>query len=372
MGKKILLMYITEHSGHHQASKALEKAILKCDPESSVRQVNALRYTNPLAERLVHLLYMHIIRRKPRIWDNLYDEPGVARKTKRLRDFFYNAGTKKIKRLVQKFKPDAVICTQAYPCDLMSRYKERYGEPLPLIGALTDHAAHSYWINNSVDFYVVPSEEARDMFIGKGVSGEKIKILGTPIDPDFGERADITPLCEKHGLDPEKKTVLIMGGCSGICIDVNLVNALDASDRDFQILVATGVNKKLFKELQNIKNGLTKKMAVLGFADNVHQLMAASEAIITKPGGLTTAEALARNLPIIILNPLPGQETYNTNILTESGLAVKALDEEDAVKMLEKILDDRDSTKLMKERMRKKAKPNSSSLIADLLFKMVS
>ncbi|MBN1872009.1 MAG: glycosyltransferase [Candidatus Omnitrophica bacterium] len=372
MDRKILLMYISEKSGHHQASIALEKAILKKKPMSSVRKINAFKYTNPLIEILTHKAYMRLIKRRPRVWGRLYDNQSVITKTERFRRFVNNVGSKKIQKLINAYKPDAIVCTQAYPCGIVANFKKRYAARIPLIGALTDFAPHSYWIYDDVDAYIVPSDEVKDKFVKKGVPQQKINVLGTPINPEFEIAVNKQKVMREYGLSETSPIVLVMGGTHGIGPNEHLINELGRSEMDFQIIVVTGINRKFLKKIKKISKTYSKKIIALGFADNIHELMDISTVIMTKPGGLTIAEALAKSLPIIITNPLPGQEDLNTIALTSKGAAVRAESEKDAVKILEELLSNRTKIEEIKKNMRSYAQPSSSSRIADLLFNMTN
>ena len=167
--KKILLMYISEHSGHHQASIALEKAILEKHPTCSVLNINAFKYTNPILEMVTHKAYMRLIKKRPEIWSYLYDNPAVVKKTERIRRLANNAGSRKIDGLIKRFDPDAVVCTQAFPCGIIANYKRMTNTDISLVAILTDYAPHSYWIHDHVNTYLVPSNEVGGVFIRKGV-----------------------------------------------------------------------------------------------------------------------------------------------------------------------------------------------------------
>ena len=372
MPKKILLMYISEHSGHHQASIALEKAILSKDSGSRVLNINAFKYTNPIMEKITHKAYMKIIKKRPEIWSYLYDHPRVVKKTERLRSFVNNAGSRKIESLIKQFEPDAVGCTQAFPCGIVAEYKKSHGINIPLVAILTDYAPHTYWIHEGVDAYIVPSSETGNTFIKKGVPSEKIKTFGTPINPLFEIPLKRNDIYSKTGLSSKKPVILVMGGTHGIGPDEKFIKTLNDSPQDLQIIVITGANKKLFKKIKNVEHIFRKKLILMSFAHNVHELMEISDIIITKPGGLTTAEALAKSLPIIILNPLPGQEDLNTKMLVDKGMAVRALDERDAVRLVQELLDNPNRIKKMQKAIKANAKPHSATDVAEFLLKLAS
>jgi processive 1,2-diacylglycerol beta-glucosyltransferase len=370
--KKILLMYISEHSGHHQASIALEKALRVKDPTSSVLNINAFQYTNPLIEKLTHKAYMGLIKRRPEIWGYLYDNPVVVKKTERIRNFVHKTASKKIDKLIKQFGPDVIGCTQAFPCGIVANYKKIHQVNIPLVGVLTDYAPHAYWIYEDVDAYIVPSDEIRSVFIKRGIPAKKIKVLGTPIDLLFETSLNKNEIYKKTGLLPRSPVILVMGGTHGIGPDEKLIKILDRSKKDFQIIVVTGINKKLFKKIKNAERSFKKKVIAMGFVHNIHELMEISDIIITKPGGLTTAESLAKSLPMIILNPLPGQEDLNTKILTAKGVAIKARNEYDAVRIAEELLDNPDEMKKMQKAIKANAKPHSASDVAEFLLQLAS
>ncbi len=372
MGKSILLMYISEHSGHHQATLALEKAILEKDPSTHVSNINAFRYMNPVMEKVTHETYMRIIKKRPEIWGYLYDNPRVVKKTGPFRKLVRKRGSRKIGRLINRVKPDAIACTQAFPCELAAEYKKMDHAKIPLMAVLTDYAPHSYWIHKGIDVYIVPSPEIGGALVKKGVSPGKIKALGTPIDPLFEIPLDRGQLYDKLGLSPKYPVILVMGGTYGIGPDEKLITALDSSQNAFQVLVVAGVNKKLFKRLKSKAGSYRKKIIVLGFTRNIHELMEVSDIIITKPGGLTMAEALAKSLPVIILNPLPGQEDLNTKILTRKGIAVKAHDEHHAVKLAEELAGNPNKIKKMQEIIGKNATPHSAANVAEYLLNLAN
>ncbi|MFH1640876.1 MAG: hypothetical protein ABIA66_02805 [Candidatus Omnitrophota bacterium] len=157
--KRMILMYISEFSGHHSATLAIEKAVKSLSPDTEILNINAFNYTNPISEKIVNRLYMSVIKSTPKIWDYLYDNPAVAKKIDKIKDIIYKFNSPKLKNLFDEFKPDVVACSQAFPCGMVADYKKKYWSNLPLVAVLTDYVPHSYWIYDKVDCYVTPSEE---------------------------------------------------------------------------------------------------------------------------------------------------------------------------------------------------------------------
>jgi processive 1,2-diacylglycerol beta-glucosyltransferase len=144
-------MYISEISGHHSATLAIEKALKILQPNVEILNINAFNYTNPISEKVVNRLYLGIIKRTPQIWDYLYDNPTIAKKIEKMKETIHKFNSPKLKRLFDKFKPDAVVCSQAFPCGMCADYKRTYDSHIPLVAVLTDYVPHSYWIYDRVD-----------------------------------------------------------------------------------------------------------------------------------------------------------------------------------------------------------------------------
>lgn len=369
MPRKILLLFISEHSGHHCASLAIEKALRAIEPGVRIMNINSFNYTNPILEKVINRAYMSVIKRTPDLWDYLYDNPSVVRRTQSLRDMIHKFNKGKLKTLLDDFAPDVVVCTQAFPCGMVADYKKSFGLSTPLMGVLTDYAPHSYWIYNNVDRYIVPCEETGRSLANNGIDQHKISAFGIPIDPKFASphRPD-REILKGLSLDPEKPCVLIMGGTQGLGPIKEMVALIDNIYQDIQAVIAAGTNKKLYSWLANKK--FHKRVVILPFAVNIDELMQVSDVILTKPGGITTAEALAKGLPMLIVNPLPGQEAMNTRYLLSENVAIKADSPQDAVVLLNELLYNSDKLGAMSEKARSIAKPDSAMRIARLIMEL--
>ena len=321
--KNVLLLYITEVSGHHSASLAIEKSLKNLHADIAIRNINAFRFTNPISEKIVNRLYTTIIKHTPKVWDYMYDNPRVKKNLDKLKKAIHKWNSPKLKKLFEEFKPDVVVCTQAYPCGMVADYKKTHGSTAPLVGVLTDYVPHSYWVYDTVDYYITPSDEVSQRLVKKGVSAQKIKPLGIPFDPHFNDPVDPDQVRRKLGLVPGIRTVLLMGGGQGLGPIKTIVNSLEKVPFDIQEIIVTGTNKKLFRSVKKKIKSFKQKIVLLGYAHNVNELMSVSDLIVTKPGGITTSEALAKKLPMLIIKPIPGQEANNTVYLTQQGAAIK-------------------------------------------------
>jgi len=365
-------MYISNTSGHHRACLAVENALHLLDRDVETKSINSFNYTNPILEKIINRTYMAVIKRRPEVWEYLYDNPVVVKKTQRLKESIHKFNSGKMKALLDGFNPSAVICTQAFPCGIVADLKRTYNLTLPLIAVLTDYAPHSYWVYNDVDAYVVPSEETGQKLVENGVSLDKIRPLGIPVDPKFYVRSNKERILSRYSLDGKKPIILIMGGGQGLGPIKKLVLLLEKSTLDLQLIVITGTNKKLCNYLRFKKRSFKKNVLVFPFTENINDFMEISTAIITKPGGLTTAEALSMNLPIIIANPLPGQEAMNTKFLLEKRLAIKAKDEKETIVLLKELLNNPEKLTSFRKNIERHAKPDASLRIAKLTLEMAS
>lgn len=368
MDNKILLMYISNVSGHHSATLAIEQAINAFNPHPQVLNINGFSYAYPTMEKIVNTLYMAVIKICPNIWDFLYDNPVVIKNTGRFKEYINKKNRDKIGRLIKSENCKVIICSQAFPCGMVADYKKCCYSDLKLIAVVTDFIPHSYWVYEEVDFYIVGSPEAKETLLKKGIEEKKVKLFGIPIDPKFFIGLDKKAVADELNIKLDKPIVLVMGGSHGFGPIKDLVNALDSSNINAKFFVVAGANKRLFNWLNSRK--FKKEFKVFGYTNIIAKLMTVSDILITKPGGITTAEALAKNLPMIIIRPIPGQEQNNTNFLLKYEAAKKAESVEDTIDKLGFLLSNANEIMLIKEKISKIAKPFSSVEIAKLALSL--
>jgi processive 1,2-diacylglycerol beta-glucosyltransferase len=275
--------------------------------------------------------------------------------------------------LLEEFAPDAVVCTQAFACGVIASWKRSLGGPGPvLVGVLTDFVAHRYWADPDVDLYIAPNEETRQNLIAQGVLAERVKALGIPIREQFLQPVDRSAVLKALGLKPELPKVLVMGGSLGLVPMKSVIRKLDKLPQPFEIIAVTGQNEELKQQLQRKGGTLRHSTRILGFVDNVHELMEIAEMVVTKPGGITTAEALAKNLPMIIINPIPGQEAKNTEFLLRHGVAVEAATASDVMLFVDEFLRNPAKLRQMRDAARAVARPHAAGQAAQEIFSLLS
>jgi len=366
--KRIILMYISEVSGHRSATMAIEKALKEISPDCEILNINAFNYTNPISEKVINRIYMEVIKHTPKVWDYLYDNPSVVKGLEKIKKSVHKSNSPKLKKLFDKFNPDLVVCTQAFPCGMVADYKKAYSSNLPLVAVLTDYIPHSYWVYDTVDYYITPSEDVSERLAKKGVASSKIKSLGIPFDHKFNQRLNSAEIFHKLKLDANKPVVLIMGGGQGLGPIKTIVKSLEKVKPDIQELIITGTNKRLYRSLRRKIRHYNKDIHLFGFVQNIHELMFISRVIISKPGGVTTAEVLSARLPMVIVKPIPGQEVNNTNFLVHKGAAIKVDEPKDVYRVIEELLEDKTKSENLKLAAAQIAKPNASMDLARLLL----
>ena len=273
--------------------------------------------------------------------------------------------------MLRQYHPEAVICTQAMPAIAMAEHKKRGHLKVPLICAVTDFGVHSYWYHPEVDLYLVAHEDIKKEMIEKGIPESKIRATGIPVDPKYGETSDPYKVRNKMRINPLKKTVLVMGGSHGLGSLDEIVTSLKTIPTSFQAVIVCGKNKSMFKKISKITKDLDHFYAI-GYTKDLSNLMGAADILITKPGGLTTSEALAKQLPMILTNPIPGQEERNVQFLTKHGAARVVRNNEDLVHQVSDLLRHPKKTSTMKQRARMIGKPYAAWEAARSIFSLVN
>jgi len=366
--KRVLLMYISQVSGHRQGAVAISKSLKALDPDCEVLSINGFGYTYPLMEKIINTAYMGVIKRAPKIWEYLYDNPKVIKFSEKWKQSIHKSSHKKLKPLIDEFKPDVVVCTQAFPCGMVADYKKTHQLPITVIGVLTDYAPHLYWLHEGVDYYVVPSQEASDRYVKEGVLPEHIKTLGIPIRMKFAQGVGVENIAQKLGLDLNIPTILIMGGGQGLGPMKEAVKSLVRLERPLQLIVICGTNVKLVNWIKKIKRKTTKKIIFYDYASNVDELMEISTLIVSKPGGMTTSECLAKGLPMVIVDPIPGQEERNSQFLVNQGIAIRVDDKRHIAHEIDVLLNNPRQLAAMKQAALKNGKPMAAENIARLIL----
>ena len=367
-GRRFLLMHITTSSGHHHASMAIARTIERLDPLAHLVNIDAFQYTSRFVRWAISRSYFSLIRHQPDVWEYLYDNPAIHQRVQHLQHLLHRYQAGKLQRLLDTVRPQVIVCTQAYPCGVVADFKKHHGLRIPLVGVLTDYAPHLYWFHDTVDIYVVPSESVKQRFITRGVAADRVKVLGIPIDLQFLQPSDRNATAREFGLDLVAPVILIMGGGGGFGQLRDMVMSLDGLPHGCQLLVLTGTNRPLLAWLH--RQRFRHRVVALGYTQDVSKLMDLATLLVSKPGGLTTSEALAKGVPLVIVNPIPGQEAYNARFLLSQGAAVQASSAATVRQTVRDLFDNPEQLETLRRRSAELAHPNAALDIASLLIKL--
>lgn len=328
-GTKMLILSVSAGAGHVRAAQALEAAIERWYEDIEAVHVDVVELVSPIFRKAYTDSYLKIIEKYPAIWGYLYnktDQDNADSALNQFRAAMERLSTQKLTGVLKDIKPDHVICTHFLPAQLLSRKikKEKFIKPVWVV--ITDFDVHALWIHPYMNGYFVANEEVAWRAAARGISRDTVHVSGIPIMPQFSDRLSRKECAKEFGINPEKKTILMMSGGAGIGGIETLVEMLITLNHDFQIIALAGRNERVLDHLNEIATKYPGRLFPLGFTRVVERVMAASDLVITKPGGLTTSECLAMGLPMIVVSPIPGQEERNADFLLENGAALKACD----------------------------------------------
>jgi processive 1,2-diacylglycerol beta-glucosyltransferase len=334
---KILVIHATAGAGHFKAAEALYNGIKKSS-DHHVVLVDALDYTSPSFKRLYQETYFFLISKIPDFWGfifTLIDMGWIQPLIRKIRRIYNAMNAKPLHQFLQKEKFDYIFATQFMPSEVAAALKRVGRIDAKLITVITDFDVHRIWLSEGIDTYTVASDWTKEKLIRLGIDGNKILVSGIPTDEKFTSHPDIGALKTKLGLKKEFFTVLIATGSFGIGPIEEIIRKLTG----FQVLVICGHNKHLFQTLSQRKSELVK---IFGLVDNMHELMAVSDVMVTKPGGLSISEALVSQLPLIFFNAIPGQEANNIGVLKQYGIGSPNYRVNDIVGALQRLKSSRD------------------------------
>lgn len=338
----LLLLHATAGAGHTRAAQAISAALRQLGAPAH-HVVDTLACTSSLFRRLYAQAYIDLVQRAPELWGHLYERYDVVKpprsKTARARLAFDKANSARFKGLLGAAQPRAILCTHFLPMELLSDLKGRGKLATPVHAVVTDVSPHAFWVYPHIDHYHVATEAGARELERKGIAAERISVSGIPIDPVFAERMPAPAMRATLGL-PERPTVLLLSGGFGVGPLVAMLDSFAGADCGLSLVVVAGRNAELEAACRARAATLNLPVTVYGFVTNIHQLMDAADLVVTKPGGLTTNEVLAKGKPMALVAPIPGQEQRNCDYLLEEGAAVRLHDEADAAWHLARWLND--------------------------------
>ncbi len=373
--KKILIMYATAGIGHKKASLAVKKAFDEIAPgDCEITIIDSLDYTNDVFKKGYLGSYLFMVNKMPSFWgmsyyltDNYYFHLLMGWWMRRLNNAF---NSKKLEKFLVEKDFDVIISTHFFGSEVIASIKRENKIRSKLITVVTDYQLHSWWVVQPTDMYVVAGEDARNDLLRWKVAPEKISVLGIPVEPVFSKPADPDKIRSSLGFGKSIFTILVIGGGFGVGPIEDIVNVVNSMSCPIQLVTVCGHNEELVKKLEALKIRDDVKMKIFGFIDNVYEYMGISDILISKSGGITVSESLAKELPMLIIAPIMGQETRNSDVLIKHGSAVKIADIRELKGVLEDLVMHKEKIEALRANIRLIKKPRACYDVANLALDM--
>jgi processive 1,2-diacylglycerol beta-glucosyltransferase len=366
---RVLLMSASSGAGHVRAAQALEKAFT-ARGDCVVEHIDAIRYVSKLFQRIYEKAYISMVRRVPELMGVIYERTDQPWNHPRRRLAMDRLNTQPMIRMLKRMQPDLCVATHFLPAEiiawLIAKGKLRARNAI----VVTDYDVHALWLCRTVDRYYVALEESAEYMARIGVPRDKLRVTGIPVDPVFASPADRAEARTHLGLDPGVTTVLVAAGGEGVGPIEQLVRGLLAMQRPWQVVAIAGKSEKTRRRLDELSRQAAKlaggapRLFAVGFTTEMDQYMAAADLLVGKAGGLTTSEALARALPMALIEPIPGQEERNADHLLEAGAAIRCNNLPAAAWKIATLLDDPARLARMQHAARGMARPGAALAIA--------
>ncbi|MDR3589843.1 MAG: glycosyltransferase [Negativicutes bacterium] len=320
--RKVLFLSAPVGSGHVRAARAVGAALRSLAPEVGVDFADVFDFFSPRLGQGLLKTYLALLDTFPGVYGRMYQWGNSSNSAVAGRELISRYLARRMDDYIRAISPDAIVCTHATPAGLAAHLAKTGRLSIPILAVVTDFVVHRLWLYPEISRYFVAHDGLCDFLAEHGAGAVQAYPFGIPVDEKFTYRQDRGAVLKSLGLDPGLKTLLIMGGGAGVLPMPDIITACDKIGAHLQIIAVTGNNAALRRKLQDLSSRLRgSSLLSLGFVDNIHELMTAADLLVSKPGGMTVAEALCRELPLVIFRPIPGQEEANTRYLVERSIA---------------------------------------------------
>ena len=372
--KKVMIFYAAYGGGHLSAARSIKENIETNYSDVEVMLVDCMEYVSKYVNKVTTKAYSEMAKKAPRTWGRVYwhSQKGPLAHISTTSNKMLSI---KLNKLLQDFNPDVIISTHPFGTQMCAYLKKQGKLDAKIATVMTDYAPHDQWLvfNHYVDYYFVSHEGMKKQLNEKGIPNEKIFATGIPLSNKFLLKYDKSEILESFGLSPDRKTVLFFGGGEfglGKTQTFKIFKSFVECHENIQIVAIAGKNPKMKESFENLVYELGKfdKVKILEYTNKVPELMSISDLVVTKPGGLTTTESLASGLPIVVINPIPGQEEENATYLEENKVAIWIRKDDNVEEILNNLFSNPDKMQEMKIRARLIAKKNSTKDICNILL----
>lgn len=369
-----LILSCSGGAGHIRAAEALHRTASLTHLPIHTKHYDVLDFTSKVFKKLYSESYLQMVNRAPELWGYLYEQSERKPYVKKsIIKSFDQLNYKRYLRTLFDLKPDAIICTHFLPYISVSSELRKKNITAPVFAVTTDFDIHQLWVDPIIERYFVYHEESSWQLQSKQVPAEKITVAGIPVMPEFQHIANQKNVRAKLGINPNHFTILVLSGGFGIGrvkkIVEQTVTTLSKFDKmNFNLLIVCGKNAKVQAEIQAMQFPGNVTPQIFGFINNMHEFMDASDLLISKAGGLTSSEAMAKSLPMLIVDPIPGQESRNTEIIVEHSAGWKAINLPNLSYKLRRILESPLLLKQAQKATQQLAKPNAAKTILENVY----
>ncbi|MFH1790363.1 MAG: glycosyltransferase [Candidatus Omnitrophota bacterium] len=373
--KKILIAYATAGIGHKKASLAIKEALENGGWDAEVKTIDVLDYTPAFFRRHYPSFYLVLINRLIWLWWVLYrvsDMRFLFPVIYPVRKMLHVMNCAPLIKFLLEFKPDVILSTHFMLPDVCDYAAKKFGFKTRLINVVTDYRAHSFWVSEGADEYFVAHEETKKDLTRKwGVRADCVKVTGIPVEPKFSKPHDREAARAKIGVGKGDLSLLLMSGGYGVGPIFEMLVMLNSLRADLSLIVVCGHNAPLWKKVEDFKKRADSGINIInfGYVDNIDELMAASDVYVGKAGGISTTEALVMGLPLVLVSPIPGQESGNAGLLIKNGSAVLLDNVSDIKKTVSRFKTSEGYLAGLRENIKKVARPESAKRIAEYAAK---
>ncbi|MDP2209330.1 MAG: glycosyltransferase [Bacteroidota bacterium] len=364
-----LILSCTGGAGHIRAAEALHRTAPLTHLPIYTEHHDVLDFTSKIFKKLYSESYLQMVNRAPELWGYLYEQSERKPYQKKgIIKSFDRLNYKSYLRTLLELKPDAIICTHFLPYISVSSELRKKNITAPVFAVTTDFDIHQLWVDPIIERYFVYHEESAWQLQSKQVPAVKITVAGIPIMPEFQSKEKQKNVRVKLGINPNSFTVLVLSGGFGMgrvrkIVEQTVTTLAEFDEKNFNLLIVCGKNEKVKAEIQALDFPDNIDPYIYGFIDNMHEFMDASDILISKAGGLTSSEAMAKSLPILVVDPIPGQESRNTDIIVEHGAGWKAINLPNLSYKLRRILETPVILNRARRATQQLAKPNAATTI---------
>lgn len=374
MSKNILIFYGSYGGGHLSAAKSIKAYIENNYSDYKVNMIDCIEYINKYVNKVSTNAYKELAKKAPWAWKLVYKDSknGALAKISTVSN---KTMAHKLLGLISELNPDIIISTHPFSSQMCGYLKKKKKINIPVATVLTDYKIHEQWLEFSeyLEYFFVSNEQMKQDMIKKKIDEAKIFITGIPVSEKFLLNYDRKKICEEFELNPENEVVLFFAGGEfglGRKTTILMLKALIRLFSKLQVVAISGRNKKMnnkFKELVKATES-EERIKIIEFTSKIPELMSISKFVITKPGGLTITESLVSNLPILIINPIPGQEEENAEFLEQNGAGIWIKENSNIARHLKTLYRQPEILLNMKKNAEELAKPYSTANICKILL----